>query len=380
MQNVPFIILAGGSGKRFKSARPKQYIRFNNYNFIENIIEGILPLNEIHEIVIVHQKKYRNEIIKIKKKYKEKKIISAIAGKTRQESSLEGLKKIKALKSNKVLIHDACRPFIDIKEIRRIIYNLKYYDGCVPIIKNNDLVRVKRGNNLLELSNESYLTQTPQGFKFNKIYNMHLRYPFNNSRDDIEIINNIDNKIKYIDGRKNNIKITFKKDIDIFNFFKIKQKKYGIGYDIHKIDFKSKKKLKLCGVKINHQPLIAHSDGDVGYHSLCDSIFGALSIGDIGKFFNNKNKKWKNKDSKYFLKFAKQKIDEKKAKIINIDMNFICEKPKISKYCNLMKLNITKILKIKKSIINIKATTNEKISLIGKGKAIAAESIISIEV
>ena len=121
-----------------------------------------------------------------------------------------------------------------------------------------------------------------------------------------------------------------------------------------------------------------HSDADVGYHALCDSIFGALGLGDIGRIFKNNDLKWKNANSKIFLKYAKRKIDEYNAKIVNIDMNFICEKPKISKYSEKMKTNISAILFINKSQINIKATTNEKISFIGKGEAIAAESIISL--
>ena len=67
-----------------------------------------------------------------------------------------------------------------------------------------------------------------------------------------------------------------------------------LGYDIHKIDFKSKKNLILCGVKIKHPPLIGHSDADVGYHAICDSILGSLSMRDIGYHFKNNDKKWAN--------------------------------------------------------------------------------------
>ena len=108
--------------------------------------------------------------------------------------------------------------------------------------------------------------------------------------------------------------------------------KSGIGYDIHQIDTKSKQGLKLCGVRINYNKLIGHSDADVGIHAICDSIFGALSMKDIGYYFSNNNPKWKNKNSIYFLKFAKKQLKEKKFNIVNLDINFICEKPNISKY------------------------------------------------
>ena len=154
--------------------------------------------------------------------------------------------------------------------------------------------------------------------------------------------------------------------------------KSGIGYDIHRFDNNTKKGLKLCGVRIPFSKLIGHSDADVGYHAICDSIFGALSMRDIGYYFPNSNKVWKNKPSTTFVTFCKKKLDEKGYYIVNLDINFITEKPKISKYVNKMKKNISKILKIPSKNISIKATTNEKISFIGKGEGIAAESIIQI--
>ncbi len=99
---------------------------------------------------------------------------------------------------------------------------------------------------------------------------------------------------------------------------------------------------------------------------------------DIGYYFNNKNAKWKNANSSIFMKFCKKQLDYKKYKIINLDVNFICEKPKISKYVDKMKNNISRLLNIDKKNISIKATTNEKIGFIGKGEGIAAESIIQI--
>ena len=94
-----------------------------------------------------------------------------------------------------------------------------------------------------------------------------------------------------IKGEITNIKITTKEDIKYFDKIRSKEYRSGIGYDIHKINFLSKKKLTLCGVKIKHPPLIGHSDADVGYHAVCDSILGALSLKDIGCHFKNNDKK-----------------------------------------------------------------------------------------
>jgi len=98
----------------------------------------------------------------------------------------------------------------------------------------------------------------------------------------------------------------------------------------------------------------------------------------IGYHFKNKNKKWKNVSSSVFLFYCKKKLIEKGYYIVNLDINFICEKPIIGKYKSKMIKNISKLLSIPSKIISIKATTNEKIGFIGDGLGIAAESIVQI--
>ena len=152
-----------------------------------------------------------------------------------------------------------------------------------------------------------------------------------------------------------------------------------VGKKIISTTANSNKKLTLCGVKIPHPPLIGHSDADVGYHAICDSILGSLSMRDIGYYFNNNNLKWKNANSNIFMKFCNQLLKRKKFIVVNLDINFICEKPNIKKYIKQMKINISTLLNMNKKRISIKATTNEKIGFIGKREGIAAESIVQIQ-
>ena len=173
------------------------------------------------------------------------------------------------------------------------------------------------------------LIKTPQGFKFHTIFEAHKHALIKNSRDDSSLIT--EKKINFVKGEKFNYKITYAEDLHYFKLFLKPIFKSGICYDIHQIDNKIKKGLKLCGVKINYNKLIGHSDADVGSHAICDSIFGALSMKDIGYYFSNANPKWKNKNSIYFLKFAKEQLKTKNFTIVNLDINFICEKPNINK-------------------------------------------------
>ena len=368
------ILLAGGKGKRTGLKVPKQFIKFGNTNFLDYFLSNLYD-NFFDIIIIATKKNEREKYLKtIKKKFTNHNIIFSLSGETRQLSVKNSLKILKKYNPKNVLIHDSARPLVSNKLIKKIITKLNNNLNCIPYIIHNDYIKTKS-----KLDNNKILyIQTPQGFNFKKIYNAHQNTKKINAKDDSILIEQLGLKLRLVRGEIKNLKITTKEDIDFFNQFRLKKFRSGIGYDIHKIDFHSRKKLTLCGVKISHPPLIGHSDADVGYHAVCDSILGSLSMKDIGHYFNNKNPKWKNANSKIFVKFCNQLLLKEGYKIINLDINFICETPNIKKNSILMKKNLSKLLNISIKKISIKATTNEKISFIGKGEGIAAESIIQI--
>lgn len=365
------IILAGGVGNRFDKKLPKQFYEINGENLIEFFLNHI-DCSNFDIILIVHKKIHTNYFKSIKKNISSVKFLSAKSGKTRQLSCLNGLKKIKNYNPENVLIHDAARPFSSNKLVIKILKQLEKKYSAIPFISSPDKKIVSNKS----FNKEIKFIQTPQGFKFKTIYEAYKSSNSTNAKDDSELISK--KEINFIKGEQFNIKITYKNDLNYFKLFSKPIFKYGIGYDIHRIDLKKNTGLKLCGLKIDYNKLIGHSDADVGLHAICDSIFGALSMKDIGYYFSNSNPKWKNKNSVYFLKFAKEKLLHKKYYIVNLDVNFICEKPNINKYRKKMIENLSSILRIPQKIISIKATSNEKIGFIGDGLGIAAESIVQI--
>ena len=139
------------------------------------------------------------------------------------------------------------------------------------------------------------------------------------------------------------------------------------------------KKLYLGGIKIPFAlGLKGHSDGDSVLHALMDALLGACKLGNIGKLFSDKNKKYKNIRSTILLKKVIGLIKSKNFTINNIDMNIITQKPKINKYSKKILYNISKLCEINLNQINIKGKTTEKLGLVGKGKAIATEAITSV--
>ena len=153
--------------------------------------------------------------------------------------------------------------------------------------------------------------------------------------------------------------------------------KVGIGFDVHRIV--PKRKLYLGGLRIKSKlGTLGHSDGDPVLHSITDAILGACQMGDIGKKFSDKSKKFKNIRSTILLKEIIEEIKLKGYFVNNIDINIIAQTPKIQKYKNKMIENISKLCEISKDQINIKGKTTEKLGVIGNEKAIACEVITSI--
>ena len=365
------VILAGGIGSRFGKKIPKQFTQINGENLIHFFLKRI-DTNKFDKIVIVHKKSYLKYIKKLKVDFPSVNFLFTNSGKDRQSSSFNALKKLTRFKPENVLIHDAARPFCSNKLIIKIIKKLEKKYSAIPYILSHDKKIILKN----EYNENLKFIQTPQGFKFKTILAGHKKALTNNAKDDSILIPK--EKISFLKGEKLNLKITYPEDINYFKLFLKTIYKSGVGYDIHRIDLKSKSGLKLCGIKINSSKLIGHSDADVGIHAICDSIFGALSMKDIGYYFSNTNPKWKNKNSIYFLKFAREKLKEKNFYIVNLDISFICEKPNIYKHRKKMINKLSKVLQIPEKIISIKATSNEKIGFIGDGLGIAAESIVQI--
>ncbi len=194
--------------------------------------------------------------------------------------------------------------------------------------------------------------------------------------DDISLYMDL-NKVKFIEGERNNFKITDKSDFEnLKNIYKTKQN-VGIGFDVHKLV--PKKKLFLAGLRVKSKlGTLGHSDGDPVLHAVTDAILGACKMGDIGQKFSDKSKKFKNIRSSILLEQVIKEIKSKGFLINNIDINIIAQTPKIKNLKNKMIKNIAKFCEISIDQINIKGKTTEKLGVIGKEKAIACEVITSV--
>jgi 2-C-methyl-D-erythritol 2,4-cyclodiphosphate synthase len=152
----------------------------------------------------------------------------------------------------------------------------------------------------------------------------------------------------------------------------------GQGYDVHA--FGDGDHVVLGGVRIAHaHGIVAHSDGDVVIHALCDAILGALALGDIGRHFPPGDARWRDADSRLFLRHCATLMREAGFKLGNADVTVVCEAPKIAPHADAMRANLAADLGCDPGRISVKATTSERLGFTGRGEGIAAQAVALLE-
>ncbi len=373
--SIVAIIPAAGIGSRFDEDIPKQYFNVNGSSIIESAVLPFLNSMYVSKIIIPIAK--NDKYINAQNFFNREKISFVEGGKDRHDSVLNALEVIDE-SYEYVITHDAARPNIsekDIEDLYKII--IEKGSSCVyfysPVY---DSIKQLSNNDKTLDKNDFLLVQTPQISKLVDLKNSiksclkeGLHIP-----DESFAIEHCGYSSSKILGRRSNIKVTEKYDIDYLNKFLTRG---GIGFDLHK--YKQGKGITLGGVKIECDfEIVAHSDGDVLLHSIADSILGAAGLRDIGEHFPDTDLANKGLDSKKIINFCLETIKNKNLEIYNIDNTIICETPKINPHRKAILNSLSNILKIDSEKIGLKATTSEQIGIIGKNKAIAVQSFVNL--
>jgi 2-C-methyl-D-erythritol 2,4-cyclodiphosphate synthase len=152
----------------------------------------------------------------------------------------------------------------------------------------------------------------------------------------------------------------------------------GHGYDVHK--FGGDGPIVICGQQIDYEHgLLAHSDGDVALHALCDALLGAVALGDIGKHFPDTDAAFAGADSRQLLQHVYRLVKQKGYKIGNLDITIIAQAPKMAPHINTMRQHLVDDLKVSLDQVNVKATTTEKLGFTGRKEGIACHAVVLLE-
>jgi 2-C-methyl-D-erythritol 4-phosphate cytidylyltransferase / 2-C-methyl-D-erythritol 2,4-cyclodiphosphate synthase len=399
MRRLWAIVPAAGRGERFATSAPdtlpKQYTPLLGRSVLEWSLRALLAEPRIHAIVVVlsADDKYWPGLAQ---KLDSPKLLTAIGGAQRQDSVMNGLEFLAghAEADDWVLVHDAARPCLSRGDIGALADALEQQAGAIQtggpsqaagaVLASPIVDTVKReGAGGVETIDRTGLWRalTPQAFAFAP-----LRRALQAAAgagvavtDEAQAMERIGIRAALVSGSAFNIKVTRAEDLSvaagILSMRESSHMRIGQGTDVHA--FGDGDHVVLGGVRIAHsQGVVAHSDGDVVIHALCDALLGAMGEGDIGQHFPDTDPRYRGADSRVFLQVVAQRMKSAGLKLVNADITVLAEAPRIAVHRAAMAANLAADLDVAPALVNIKATTTERLGFIGRKEGLAATASV----
>ena len=388
------IVPAAGRGERFAPAThglPKQYTPLAGQCVLEWSLRALLAEPRVHAIVVVLAAGDQHWPA-IAAKLNSPKLLCTVGGAQRQDSVMNGLEYLlpQAAADDWVLVHDAARPCLSGGDLGALIDALRRAPGAgpepagavlaAPIV---DTVKRELGSNAAQPGIETvdrtglWRALTPQVFAFAQ-----LRRALQDAAragvavtDEAQALERLGLPAMLVRGSPFNIKVTRVEDLELAaEILKLTQEglmRVGQGMDVHA--FGAGDHVVLGGVRIAHPfGVIAHSDGDVVIHALCDALLGAMGDGDIGQHFPDSDPRYRGADSRVFLRAVAARMKAAGLRLVNADVTVLAEAPRIAAHRSAMSANLAADLSVAAQLINIKATTTEGLGFIGRKEGLAA--------
>jgi 2-C-methyl-D-erythritol 4-phosphate cytidylyltransferase/2-C-methyl-D-erythritol 2,4-cyclodiphosphate synthase len=395
------IVPAAGRGERFASSQPhnlpKQYAPLLDGTVLEWSLRALLAEPRIHAIVVVLAAG-DSHWPQVAAKLNSPKLLTAVGGAQRQDSVMSGLDFLssRAAADDWVLVHDAARPCLnsgDIKALADALDNqsnagaanagaangsVSDVAGAVLAAPIVDTVRRVLPSGVETVDRTGlWRALTPQVFAFAP-----LRRALRDAAragvavtDEAQAMERIGIRAALVSGSPFNIKLTRAEDLGvaagILKMGESSHMRVGQGMDVHA--FGEGDHVVLGGVRIAHsQGVVAHSDGDVVIHALCDALLGAMGDGDIGQHFPDTDARYRGADSRVFLRVVAERMKAAGLHLVNADITVLAEAPRVAAHRSAMAANLAHDLGAPVQLINIKATTTERLGFIGRKEGLAA--------
>jgi 2-C-methyl-D-erythritol 4-phosphate cytidylyltransferase/2-C-methyl-D-erythritol 2,4-cyclodiphosphate synthase len=388
MAGVAAVVVAAGRGSRAGGDLPKQFQPLGGEPMIR---KSLTMLVEHPEVGAVQPVIHPDDVTMFTAAAAELPLLPHVfGGRTRQSSVRAGLEALATHKPDIVLVHDAARPFGSAALVSRAIAAAVHSGAAIPALPVTDTVKTvdDAGNVDKTLDrNTLRLVQTPQSFAFPALLDAHRRAAAagrDDFTDDAALAEWAGLKVSVFAGEPGNIKITNEGDFAqaeamrmAAQFSELGDLRTGTGIDVHA--FAPGDHVTLGGVRIPHsQALTGHSDADVVLHALTDAILGGLADGDIGVHFPPSDPQWRGASSDRFVAFAIERLAKRGGRIGHIDINIVCETPRIGPHRDEMRANIARLARVDASRVAVKATTSEKLGFTGRGEGIVAYATATV--
>jgi 2-C-methyl-D-erythritol 4-phosphate cytidylyltransferase/2-C-methyl-D-erythritol 2,4-cyclodiphosphate synthase len=389
------VVPAAGRGERFEKSAgsanlPKQYAPLAGTTVLECSLRPLLSEPRIERVVVViaaDDARWREHAPRSEK------LLTALGGASRQDSVLAGLKMLRehASPEDWVLVHDAARPCLEPADVAALIAALEAgASGAVLAAPVVDTVKRERDGVVSETVDRSGLWRalTPQAFALGELERALEEAARSHTAvtDESQAMERQGVRAALVQGSPFNIKVTRAADLEAAaRILQGAEKRtmsgkmrIGQGFDVH--TFGAGDHVVLGGVRIAHdRGVIAHSDGDVVIHALCDALLGALGQGDIGRHFPDTDPRYRGADSRLFLRTVAAMVRAAGYSVVNADVTVLAEAPRIAAHRGAMAANLAEDLDVAPELINIKATTTERMGFVGRGEGLAAQATVLLE-
>ena len=373
------MLVAAGSGSRAGGGLPKQYRRLAGRPLLSHALDHLSrsAVDEIRVVIGEGQDELYHDALEGRA------LPSPIfGGAERYLSVRSGLEAVAAEGAvDRVIIHDAARPFLPLEVVHRLLDALDPAEGAVPVLPVVDtLAHADEGLGDTVPRDRLVRVQTPQAFRFDAILEAHRRWTGPPApTDDAQVARAAGLRVATVEGDWRLEKLTFEED-----FVRAEERltaamvsRTGMGFDVHA--FAQDQPLWLGGVRIPHERgLKGHSDADVLLHAVTDAILGAASAGDIGDHFPPSDPRWRGAASSLFVEHARTLVESRGGRIDHVDATIICEAPKIGPHRDAIRTRLAELLRVPEGRVSIKATTTERLGFTGRGEGIAAQAVATI--
>ena len=380
------VIPAAGAGRRMGDVSvPKQYLPLHGRTVLEHAAAPFLADPDCLGLVfaLAADDAYFPRLpLAI-----EPKVATTIGGAERRDSVLAGLLSLTGRVSDDpwVLVHDAARPCLTSSAIRAVIAAAQADgEGAILALRMSDTVKRADAEGRIEATvprEALWRAQTPQAFRLHRLIAALRHCP--HATDEASAIEAVGGRARLVPGSPDNLKITEAADLVsarriLAGEQTMAEQRVGFGIDVHA--FGPGDHVWLGGVKIPHDKgVVAHSDGDVILHALCDALLGAVGLGDIGQHFPDTDPRWKDAASIQFLTHVLGLVHERGFALVNADITLLGEAPRISPHRAQIRASLAAALELTEDRVNIKATTTEKLGYLGRREGIAAEAVVLVQ-
>ncbi len=363
------LIVAAGLGSRAGGAIPKQFASVAGQALVAHAYRAFTTHPQIDEVLVVIAEGTQAALADALGD-----VPWVLGGTTRRESVWRG---VEALTADRVIVHDAARPFVPVTVIDRVLDALATHDAAVPVLAVADTLS---RDGVIVARDGLVRVQTPQGFRRAVLHAAHAAWPSDeDATDDAQMVRRLGGSVALVQGDAMLDKVTHPEDFAAAEARMPRESRSASGFDVHRLE--SGEELWLGGIRIPHDKgLSGHSDADVALHALTDALLGTIAAGDIGTHFPPSDPQWKGTDSAQFLQHAATLIAARAGRIDFVDLTIICEAPKIGPHREAIRTRIASLLELDRDRVSVKATTTEALGFTGRGEGIAAQAMATISV